>query len=83
MANLVRATILAHGRRVALGSRSMIAPAVASGSSADACGALTRRWQSTKPNRPLSPHITVYKFGLNAITSVGHRGTGIFMTGGA
>lgn len=42
-----------------------------------------RRWQSSgKVDRPLSPHLTIYRFGLNAITSVGHRGTGIFMAGG-
>lgn len=41
-----------------------------------------RRWQSSgKVDRPLSPHLTIYRFGLNAITSVGHRGTGIFMAG--
>lgn len=46
------------------------------------CAVITRRWQSAKPERPLSPHLTIYRFGLNAITSVGHRGTGIFMAGG-
>mmetsp|Transcript_1465 Transcript_1465/g.3038 ORF Transcript_1465/g.3038 Transcript_1465/m.3038 type:complete len:171 (+) Transcript_1465:64-576(+) len=41
-----------------------------------------RRWQSSgKVDRPLSPHLTIYRFGLNAITSVGHRGTGMFMAG--
>jgi hypothetical protein len=33
--------------------------------------------------RPLSPHLTIYTFKVNMITSVLFRGTGIVMTGGA
>lgn len=32
--------------------------------------------------RPLSPHLTIYKFGTNMITSVMFRGTGIVLFGG-
>jgi succinate dehydrogenase / fumarate reductase, cytochrome b subunit len=34
------------------------------------------------PNKPLSPHLTIYKFGDNMIMSTVFRGTGIFMTAG-
>jgi succinate dehydrogenase/fumarate reductase cytochrome b subunit len=40
-----------------------------------------RRTASTAA-RPLSPHLTIYKFRVNMITSVVFRGTGIAMTGG-
>lgn len=33
--------------------------------------------------RPLSPHLTIYTFRVNMITSVLFRGTGMVMTGGA
>jgi len=32
--------------------------------------------------RPLSPHLTIYKFSPNMITSTTFRGTGIAMTAG-
>ena len=41
-----------------------------------------RLYTPVKPNRPLSPHLTIYNFELNAITSVFFRGTGIALTGG-
>ncbi len=31
-------------------------------------------------NRPLSPHLTVYKLPLTALLSITHRGTGVFLT---
>lgn len=34
------------------------------------------------PNKPLSPHLTIYKFGDNMIMSTLFRGTGIVMVGG-
>jgi hypothetical protein len=37
---------------------------------------------ATVKQRPLSPHLTIYKFRVNMITSVIFRGTGIFMAGG-
>ena len=33
--------------------------------------------------RPLSPHLQVYKFPLSAILSIAHRGTGVFLSVGA
>ncbi|MBL4744717.1 MAG: succinate dehydrogenase, cytochrome b556 subunit [Cycloclasticus sp.] len=33
-------------------------------------------------NRPLSPHLDVYKLPLSAIISIVHRGTGAFLTMG-
>ena len=32
------------------------------------------------PNRPLSPHLTIYRPQLTALLSVLHRGTGVFIT---
>jgi len=37
---------------------------------------------ATVKQRPLSPHLTIYKFRVNMITSVIFRGTGILMAGG-
>lgn len=34
-------------------------------------------------NRPLSPHLQIYKPQLTSILSITHRGTGIFLTVGA
>lgn len=43
-----------------------------------------RRATSTAAkNRPLSPHLEIYKFPFNAITSVAFRATGILLTTGA
>ncbi|ABM60841.1 succinate dehydrogenase, cytochrome b556 subunit [Halorhodospira halophila] len=32
------------------------------------------------PNRPLSPHLTIYRPQLTSLLSVLHRGTGVFVT---
>ncbi len=40
------------------------------------------RHAATAKARPMSPHLTIYKFRINMITSVMFRGTGIVMTGG-
>ncbi|MFP4146839.1 MAG: succinate dehydrogenase, cytochrome b556 subunit [Halorhodospira sp.] len=32
------------------------------------------------PNRPLSPHLTIYRPQLTSLLSVLHRGTGVFIT---
>lgn len=37
--------------------------------------------KNKKLHRPMSPHLTVYRFPLPAILSVAHRGTGIALTG--
>jgi succinate dehydrogenase/fumarate reductase cytochrome b subunit len=37
---------------------------------------------SAAKNRPMSPHLTIYKFPFNAVTSVGFRATGILLTAG-
>lgn len=34
------------------------------------------------PNRPLSPHLQVYRLPLTALMSISHRATGIGLTGG-
>lgn len=34
-------------------------------------------------NRPLSPHLHVYKPQLTSVLSITHRGTGVFLTTGA
>lgn len=34
-------------------------------------------------NRPLSPHLQIYKPQLTSVLSITHRGTGIFLTAGA
>nr|ADD37889.1 Succinate dehydrogenase cytochrome b560 subunit, mitochondrial [Lepeophtheirus salmonis] len=39
-------------------------------------------WDKNKRlNRPLSPHLTIYKPQLTSMLSITHRGTGIFLTG--
>ena len=43
--------------------------------SSAAAGAVSR----AKGPRPMSPHLTIYKFGINMITSTIFRGTGIFL----
>ena len=35
---------------------------------------------TTKIDRPLSPHLQIYKLPLTAILSIVHRGTGVFLT---
>eukprot|EP00730_Choanoeca_flexa_P012539 TRINITY_DN4371_c0_g1_i1.p1 TRINITY_DN4371_c0_g1~~TRINITY_DN4371_c0_g1_i1.p1 ORF type:complete len:192 (+),score=29.91 TRINITY_DN4371_c0_g1_i1:23-577(+) len=37
--------------------------------------------KNEKMQRPMSPHLTVYKFPLPAILSISHRGTGVALTG--
>ena len=38
-------------------------------------------WQKNdKLKRPMSPHLTIYRFPLPAILSISHRGTGVGMT---
>ena len=34
-------------------------------------------------NRPLSPHLQVYKPQLTSVLSIAHRGAGVFLTAGA
>ncbi|RLA13585.1 MAG: succinate dehydrogenase, cytochrome b556 subunit, partial [Gammaproteobacteria bacterium] len=34
-------------------------------------------------NRPLSPHLQIYKPQLTSVLSITHRGTGVFLTLGA
>ena len=36
-----------------------------------------------KGNRPLSPHLQVYRLPLTALLSITHRGTGVFLSLGA
>lgn len=38
---------------------------------------------TTQRNRPMSPHLQVYRLPLNAITSITHRLTGIILSLGA
>lgn len=38
---------------------------------------------SNMPNRPLSPHLQVYKLPLSAVLSILHRGTGIVLAVGS
>ena len=33
--------------------------------------------EEIKHSRPISPHLSIYKFQLNSITSIGHRLTGV------
>ncbi|MEJ1098522.1 MULTISPECIES: succinate dehydrogenase, cytochrome b556 subunit [unclassified Pseudoxanthomonas] len=35
------------------------------------------------PERPLSPHLQVYRWQIQMVTSILHRGTGIFLTFGS
>ncbi|XP_021017058.1 succinate dehydrogenase cytochrome b560 subunit, mitochondrial [Mus caroli] len=44
---------------------------------------MERFWKkNTSSNRPLSPHLTIYKWSLPMALSVCHRGSGIAMSGG-
>ncbi|XP_040268478.1 succinate dehydrogenase cytochrome b560 subunit, mitochondrial [Bufo bufo] len=44
---------------------------------------MDRFWdKNTRLDRPLSPHITVYKWSLPMFMSITHRGTGVAMTAG-
>lgn len=36
--------------------------------------------KNEKLQRPMSPHLTIYKFPLPAVLSVFHRGTGVALT---
>ena len=39
-------------------------------------------WQKNKKrNRPMSPHLTIYKFQLTSMLSITHRATGILLAG--
>lgn len=39
--------------------------------------------KQSKLNRPLSPHVTIYKFPIAAITSILNRGTGLALSVGS
>uniref|UniRef100_A0A7S1CLR6 Succinate dehydrogenase cytochrome b560 subunit, mitochondrial n=1 Tax=Bicosoecida sp. CB-2014 TaxID=1486930 RepID=A0A7S1CLR6_9STRA len=72
---------LALSRAAPRAAAAVVAPHAGArdGSATEAAAAGLRRSAS---GRPLSPHLTIYKFGQNAITSIGFRATGIVMTGG-
>uniref|UniRef100_A0A8C3FQL1 Succinate dehydrogenase cytochrome b560 subunit, mitochondrial n=1 Tax=Chrysemys picta bellii TaxID=8478 RepID=A0A8C3FQL1_CHRPI len=38
--------------------------------------------KNSQSNRPMSPHITIYKWSLPMMMSIGHRGTGVAMSAG-
>ncbi|NWH70230.1 C560 dehydrogenase, partial [Piaya cayana] len=45
---------------------------------------MARFWEkNTKSNRPLSPHVTIYKWSLPMAMSITHRGTGVALSLGA
>ncbi|NXG24559.1 C560 dehydrogenase, partial [Grallaria varia] len=42
---------------------------------------MSRFWEkNTKSNRPLSPHVTIYKWSLPMAMSITHRGTGVALS---
>ncbi|PKK18401.1 succinate dehydrogenase complex, subunit C, integral membrane protein, 15kDa [Columba livia] len=42
---------------------------------------MARFWdKNTKSNRPLSPHVTIYKWSLPMVMSITHRGTGVALS---
>ncbi|PKU29572.1 succinate dehydrogenase cytochrome b560 hypothetical protein [Limosa lapponica baueri] len=42
---------------------------------------MARFWEkNTKSNRPLSPHVTIYKWSLPMAMSITHRGTGVALS---
>ncbi|NXW88440.1 C560 dehydrogenase, partial [Alopecoenas beccarii] len=44
---------------------------------------MVRFWEkNTKSHRPLSPHITIYKWSLPMAMSITHRGTGVALSFG-
>lgn len=62
-------------------------PSTASAAAAARRGFAMPSYSATKPSggrvvRPLSPHLTVYSFKENMLTSIVFRGCGILMTGG-
>ncbi|KAI1901217.1 hypothetical protein AGOR_G00032030 [Albula goreensis] len=38
--------------------------------------------KNTRLNRPMSPHITIYRWSIPMVMSIGHRGTGVGLSGG-
>lgn len=40
----------------------------------------THEQKNERLQRPLSPHMTIYKFPLPAVLSISHRGTGVALT---
>jgi succinate dehydrogenase cytochrome b556 subunit len=54
-------------------------------STSQALNSISKRCMSTSnlaKNRPLSPHLAIYKFRINMNTSVLFRGTGVVLVGG-
>eukprot|EP00164_Ancoracysta_twista_P001445 GFYU01001883.1.p1 GENE.GFYU01001883.1~~GFYU01001883.1.p1 ORF type:complete len:165 (-),score=39.67 GFYU01001883.1:509-1003(-) len=47
-----------------------------------ALGASSKAMSTTVDRRPMSPHVTIYEMSPAATTSISHRVTGVFMTGG-
>ncbi|NWQ72466.1 C560 dehydrogenase, partial [Neopipo cinnamomea] len=42
---------------------------------------MSRFWEkNTRSNRPLSPHVTIYKWSLPMAMSITHRGTGVALS---
>jgi len=41
----------------------------------------THDTKNNRLNRPMSPHLTIYKFQLTSILSITHRGTGVALSG--
>ncbi|XP_008432189.1 succinate dehydrogenase cytochrome b560 subunit, mitochondrial-like [Poecilia reticulata] len=38
--------------------------------------------KNSRLNRPMSPHITIYKWSIPMMMSITHRGTGVGLSGG-
>lgn len=77
LASTFRSTILPASARLALRPAGLVTPT-------HTALTLARRGMSNAAKqRPLSPHLAIYKFPFNAVTSVAFRATGILLTVGA
>jgi hypothetical protein len=50
------------------------------GSSSVCCESYSQRQE--KQGRPVSPHVTIYKFPVTALTSITNRATGVALSAG-
>ncbi|EDL94595.1 succinate dehydrogenase complex, subunit C, integral membrane protein, isoform CRA_b [Rattus norvegicus] len=81
MAALLLRHIGRHCLRAHLSSQLCIRNAAPLGTTAKE--EMARFWnKNTSSNRPVSPHLTIYRWSLPMAMSVCHRGSGIAMSGG-
>jgi succinate dehydrogenase (ubiquinone) cytochrome b560 subunit len=75
-------SILTNNSRLLVKSYPLVLRATYSASSSSKSDELSYTERQTKLGRPVSPHVTVYKFPVAALSSIANRVTGVGLSAG-